>query len=239
MQADEIMTRNVLTVPPDATIEATARLMLDNRISGLPVVGADGKVVGIVTEGDFLRRAELGTERRRSRWLEFLLGPGMIAEEYAHSHGRKVAEAMTREVASVPENTPVEDIVRLMERRRIKRVPVLRDGILVGIVTRANLLRAFASLAGQVPAAAAGDVAIRERLLAEIDRQTWAPRSSIDIVVRNGIVHFWGVILHGAQRQALRVVAENIPGVKGVEDNMVWVEPMSGLIVGAPPGNPG
>ena len=239
MLASDVMTRNVLTVAPDATIEAAVRLMLEHRISGLPVTGDGGRVVGMVTEGDFLRRAELGTERRRPRWLEYLLGPSVIADEYTHSRGRKVAEVMTRELASVAEDTPVEDIVRLMERHRIKRVPVLRDGVLVGIVTRANLLRALAALAGEAPAASAGDVAIREQLMAEIVRQTWTPLSSVDVVVRNGIVQLWGVILDDAQRQALKVAAENIPGVKGVEDNMVWVEPFSGIVVDAPRGRPG
>jgi CBS-domain-containing membrane protein len=211
----------------------------DRVITAHAVTGADGRVVGMVTEGDFLRRAELGTERRRPRWLEYLLGPGLIADEYAHSRGRKVAEVMTREVASVDEATPVEAIVRLMERHRIKRVPMLRDGALVGIVTRANLLRALASLAAVAPASDPGDVAIRDRLLAEIERQTWTPRSSIDVVVRNGIVQLWGVTLDDAQRQALKVAAENIPGVRGVEDNMVWIEPFSGFVVDPPAGKAG
>ena len=234
MHAGDIMTRKVLTVAPEATVDAAMRLMLDNRISGLPVVGVSGQLGGMVTEGDFLRRAELGTERRRPRWLEFLLGPGRIADEYAHTHGRKVVEVMTLDVASVAEDTAVEEIVRLMERRRIKRVPVLRGETLVGIVTRANLLRALASLAAEAPSAAAGDVAIRERLLAELERQTWTPRSSVDVVVRNGVVQLWGVVLDEAQRRALKVAAENVPGVTAVEDNTVWVEPISGFVLDPP-----
>jgi CBS domain-containing protein len=233
MHAADIMTRKVLTVAPEATIDAAMRSMLDNAISGLPVVDAGGRLVGMVTEGDFLRRAELGTERRRPRWLEILLGPGRIADEYAHSRGRKVAEVMTREVTSVAEDTPAAEVVRLMERRRIKRVPVLRDGALVGIVTRANLLRALASIAAAAPAAA-GDRAIRERLLAELERQSWTPQSSIDVTVRNGVVQLWGIILDEAQRRALRVAAENVPGVTAVEDNTVWVEPFSGFVVDPP-----
>lgn len=230
MHAADIMTSKVLTVAPEADIAAAMRLMLDNAISGLPVVDAGGRLVGMVSEGDFLRRAELGTERRRPRWLEILLGPGRIADDYAHSRGRNVAEVMTQDVASVAEDTPVDELVRLMERRRIKRVPVLRDGALVGIVTRANLLRALASIAGAVPAAA-GDRVIRERLLAELERQSWTPRSSIDVVVRNGVVQLWGIILDEAQRRALKVAAENVPGVTAVEDNTVWVEPFSGAVV--------
>ncbi len=234
MHAADIMTSKVLTVAPEATIDAAMRLMLDNAISGLPVVDAGGQLVGMVTEGDFLRRAELGTERRRPRWLEILLGPGRIADEYAHSRGRKVAEVMTRDVTSVAGDTPVAELVRLMERRRIKRVPVLRDGALVGIVTRANLLRALASVAAAAPSA--GDRAIRERLLAELERQSWTPRSSIDVVVRNGVVQLWGIILDEAQRRALKVAAENVPGVTAVEENTVWVEPFSGFVVD-PPGD--
>jgi CBS domain-containing protein len=206
--------------------------MLQRDISGLPVVDELGQLVGIVTEGDFLRRAETGKERRRPRWLTFLLGPGRLAQEYVHTHGRKVAEVMTPDVASVTEYTALGEIVRLMERRRIKRVPVTRDGKLVGIVSRGNLLRAMASLAGEVVASSTGDNEIRDRLLAEFTKQPWVPQVSTNVIVRNGIVHLWGVIFEEEQRQAMIVAAENIQGVKGVEDHLVWVEPTSGLVIG-------
>jgi CBS domain-containing protein len=192
--------------------------MLQYAISGLPVVGATGHLVGIITEGDFLRRPETGTGRRhRPRWLEFLLGPRRLADEYVHSHSRKVEEVMTREVVTVAEETPVGEIARLMERHRIKRVPVIRDNRVVGIVSRANLLRGLARLADEAPTATANDLALREQILAELDAQAWGRRAPIDIVVRNGIVQLWGPVSDERVAQALRVAAENVPGVKSVE----------------------
>jgi CBS domain-containing protein len=234
MKASDVMTPTILSVPPDAALLQAVRLMLQHHISGLPVVDADGKLVGIVTEGDLLRRVEIGTQRKRPRWLEFLIGPGRLATEYAHACGRKVHEVMTREVQTVGAEAPLDEIVQLMERHRIKRVPVVRDGKLVGIVTRANLLRALASVAREVAPASADDRAIREHLLAELQKQPWAPIALIDVVVRNGVVQLWGAITDERQREALNVAAENVPGIKDVEDHLVWVEPTSGLVFTAP-----
>lgn len=232
MQVSDVMTRPVVTTTPDATIEQAIRSMLGHGISGLPVIDDTGTLTGIVTEGDFLRRAESGTERHRPRWLEFLLGPGRIAKEYAHTHGRRVEEVMTCDVVTVAEDTPLEDAVRLMERHRVKRLPVLRDGRPVGIVSRADLLHL---LLGSMERMAARDTDehIRDRLLAELNAQTWAPQASIEVVVRNGDVDFRGVIVDERQREALRVAAENIPGVGRVRDHLVWVEPISGYVVEA------
>ena len=209
------------------------RLMLQNKISGLPVVDADGHLVGIVTEGDFLRRAETTTERRRPAWIEFLVGPGRLADEYVHTHARKIADVMTRDPYTITEDTSLEDVVQLMEKYRIKRLPVVRGKLLVGIVSRANLLHALASLAPTVPASAATDESIRERLMAEIQQQKWAPVGFINVIVRNGVVELWGTITDERERQALIVAAQNIPGVKQVVDHVVWVEPMSGVAIGA------
>jgi CBS domain-containing protein len=234
MKAADVMTRQVMTIEADAPIAKAVRLMLQNRISGLPVVDPSGRLVGIVTEGDFLRRAETGTEVRRPRWLEFLLGPGRGASEYVRTHARKVAEVMTPNVASVAEDTPVDEIVRLMEHRRIKRVPVVQDRKVVGIVSRANLLRVLAGLIVELPPATVDDTALRERILAELDTQSWAPRAGIEVMVRHGVVELWGAILDERERQALRVAAENVPGVKAVHDHLCWVEPMSGWFIEAP-----
>src|SRR6187549_447638 len=141
-------------------LAAAIRIMLQSRISGLPVTNSDGRLVGILTEGDFLRRIETGTQRRRPRWLEYLVGPGRLADEYTRSHGRKVREIMTFDVLSVTEDTPLDEVVRLMEKRRIKRLPVVRGNEVVGIVSRANLVHALAGLAREVKPAAAGDQAI-------------------------------------------------------------------------------
>src|SRR5665647_732954 len=234
MKAEDVMTRDVISVDPDATVLLAARLMLQHHISGLPVIDKKGNLVGILSEGDFLRRRETHTEHRRSRWLEFLMGPGRIAAEYTHSHGNKVSEAMTTDVVSVNEFTLLEEIVELMERRRVKRVPVLCGSEVVGIVTRSNLMRAMVSLARHASPQAADDGSIRDQLLAELQKEQWAPIAMTNVVVHDGTVELWGVIADERQRAALKVAAENIPGVKAVKDHMVWVEPNTGMTIEAP-----
>jgi len=221
MKASDVMTRVVISAAPDATVLQAARQMLQHHISGLPVIDKAGNLVGVLSEGDFLRRRETHTERRRSRWLEFLMGPGKIAAEYTHSHGSRVAEVMTTNVYTVSEDTALEDIVELMERRRIKRVPVLRRGKVAGIVTRSNLMHAMVSLARTEPKAAKDDTAIREKLLTEMQKEEWAPVAMTNVVVRDGIVELWSAILDERQREALKMAAENIAGVKAVKDHLV------------------
>ena len=227
MQVRDVMTRNVITVKPEESILIAARQMLQHRVSGLPVVDATGALVGIVTEGDFLRRGEIGTARRRPKWLEFVIGPGRLADEYVRSSGRKVAEVMTPDPSTIDEDAPLESVVELMERRRIKRLPVVRNGRLVGIVSRANLMHALASLAGTAPPPAIGDAAIRERALAALAPHNWA--FGVNIVVKNGSAELWGTITDERERQACIVAVENVAGVKAVHDHLVWVEPMSGM----------
>jgi CBS domain-containing protein len=234
MKAANIMTHNVISVRPETTILQAADLMLQHRISGLPVVDSDGHVVGIVTEGDFLRRVETDTQPQRPRWVQFLLGPGRLAEEYVRSSSRKIEDVMTQPVHTIGEGMPLSDVVELMEHHRIKRLPVLRDHKLVGIVSRANLLHALASLAREIESTPGDDEAIRERLLAELNQQSWAPLGLIDVIVRNGTVEFWGTLLDERKRRALIVAAENVRGVKGVRDHLVWVEPISGVAIGPP-----
>jgi CBS domain-containing protein len=230
MKASDVMTTRVISIESDAPIMRAVRLMLQNRISGLPVVGRKGELVGMVTEGDFLRRGEIGTQRHRNRWLEFLVGPGRLANEYVHARGRKVEEVMTRELVTVTEDTELDEVVRLMERHRIKRLPVLRGDKLVGIVTRANIMHALVSLAAVAKAPPAGDdAAIREQILAEFQRQSWAPMTNV--TVRDGVVELWGTIVDEREREALIVAVENVPGVKTVHDHLVWIEPNSGLVI--------
>jgi CBS domain-containing protein len=234
MRAVDVMTVNPVSISPDESIVEAIRLMLQRKFSGLPVVDATGALVGIVTEGDLLRRTETGTQRKRPRWIEFLIGSGKLANEYVHASGRKVHDVMTYDVHTVTEDTPLGDIVQQMERHQIKRLPVVRGGKLVGIVTRANVLRALASVIGETkPVAAADDAGIRARIYAELQKQPWAPVNMLDVVVRDGIAHLWGVVLDERQREAIHVVAENTPGVKGIEDHLVWVEPMSGMAIPA------
>lgn len=234
MKAKDVMTQRVVSIEPGATVLKAARLMLQKKISGLPVIDANHNLVGIVTEGDLLRRAETSTERQRPRWLEFLLGPGRLADEYVHSHGRKVDEVMTRDLKTIAEDTPLDKIVQLMERYRIKRLPVMRGRRIVGIVSRANLLHALASLARDAREPLGDDRTIRERLLNELNKEKWAPFALVNVVVRDGIVELWGAITDERERQALVVVAENTPGVKGVRDHLAWIEPTSGMVMYAP-----
>jgi len=231
MKARDVMTPRVISVEADAPILRAVRLMLQNRISGLPVVGPRGELVGMVTEGDFLRRGETDTERHRSRWLEFVVGPGRLAEEYARARGRKVDEVMTAEPVTVTEDTPLDEAVRMMERHHIKRLPVVREGKLVGIVSRADIMHALVSLAPEAKEVT-DDAGIRARILAEYQNQFWAPR--VNVVVRDGVVDIWGTIADERERQAIVVAAENVPGVKVVHDHVVWIEPNSGFIFQSP-----
>jgi len=231
MQIQDIMTQYVISVDPDDTVARAVRLMLQEHISGLPVIEKSGQLVGVVTEGDFLRRAETGTQRIRPRWLEFIAGPGRIADEYVHTHSRKVRDVMTPEPLTIGEDASLADAVSLMEKRRVKRLPVVRDGKVVGIVSRANLLRALVSAAIEPTPARADDKTIREHIVAELKAAKWAPVAMIDVVVKDGVVDLWGTITDERERQALIVVAENTPGVKRVNDHTVWVEPMSGMVI--------
>jgi len=234
MKAKDIMTGRVISVSPDASIFEAAHLMLQNRISGLPVVDSAGALVGMVTEGDFLRRTETGTEKHRPRWIEFILGPGRAAADFTHSHGRKVDEVMSDNPLSVSEHSSVEEIVELMERHRIKRVPVTRDKRVVGIVSRANLVRAMLPAAKAAQPVAQSDLDIQNRIKKELDSQKWAPVALVDVTVNKGVVDLWGTIMDERDRKALQVLAENVSGVKAVNDHTVWIEPMSGFVLEGP-----
>jgi CBS domain-containing protein len=234
MKVADVMTYRVISVTPEVSVLEAARLMLQAKISGLPVVNYSGDLVGIVTEGDFLRRGETGTAKRRPRWLEFVTSPGKLAEEYTRSHGNKVAEIMTPDPQTVTEDTPLKDAVELMERHHIKRLPVLRDGKPVGIVSRANLMRGLIGLAHSAKPVEAADWAIRDQIMVEFKRQPWAPVYAIDVNVRNGIVDLRGTILDERERRALIVAAENVPGVKEVRDHLALIEPRSGMLIYKP-----
>jgi CBS domain-containing protein len=231
MLAGDVMTRKVISVASDASAMQAGTLMLKHQISGLPVVDSSGILLGIISEGDFLRRAELGTQRRRPRWLAFLIGPGRLASEYVHACGRKVKEIMTPNPYTVTEATPMSEVVQLMERHRIKRVPVVCGRRLVGIVSRADLLRALARLARATETVATNDAEICERVMAELRKQSWASPDLINVIVRDRIVELQGTITEDSARQAMVVAAENVPGVRAVHDHLVWVEPVSGMTV--------
>lgn len=227
------MTRPVITVTPDTTIVEAATVMLQRHVSGLPVVDASGKLVGVVSEGDFIRRAEIGTGRRRGRWLRFVLGPGKSASDFVHEHGRKVSEIMSTSPLTITEDTALAEIVALMEKNHVKRLPVMRGHQLVGIVSRANLLRAVASLARQIPDPTADDDHIRNRVIDGLEKNDWCP-FGLGVIVKDGIVHLSGVITEEGSRQAAVVAAENVQGVHKVHDHLCWVDTMSGMYLNSP-----
>jgi CBS domain-containing protein len=229
MRAIDVMTINVITVGADTSVQAVAKLLSEKGISGVPVVDAADQLIGIVSEGDLLHRVETGTEhrsdreasRRRSWWLDRSGSAQELARDYLKSHGRKAEDVMTREVISVTETTELADVATLLETKRIKRVPVVRDGKLVGIVSRANLVRALAATNSQ-PAADVDDRAIRRKLLSELKTQEWFKSWAADILVKDRVVHFWFSHDESEQeREALRVAAENIAGVRRVEEHIV------------------
>jgi CBS domain-containing protein len=238
MKVKDVMTAPVISVEPDASIWEAVRIMLQRHISGLPVIDKGGRLVGMVSEGDFLRRAETGTQRQRPHWLEFLMAPRRLAEEYTRTHGRKIQDIMTPNPLTVTEGTPLDEVVGTMEKRRIKRLPVVRGNDVVGIVTRANLVHALAGVARELMPTTASDEGIRERLLTELAKEAWAPVGLIDVVVRNGVVELWGTITEERQRQALIAAAENVPGVKAVRDHLGWVDVMSGVLMYQPNEDP-
>ncbi|PAY10585.1 MULTISPECIES: CBS domain-containing protein [Bradyrhizobium] len=230
MRAHQIMARHVITVGTEASILDAAKLMMDHHISGLPVVDAAGKLVGILSETDFLRRSEIGTQRSRPRWLRFLLGSGSAATDFVHERGRKVGEIMSYDPITVTEQTPLPDLVELMEKKSIKRLPVMRDRQLVGIVTRSDLLRAVASVAHEIPDPTADDKHIHDRIVRALDAANWCPLG-LQVSVRNGVVHLRGIIMDERARQAAIVAAENAAGVKEVHDHLCYVDTYSGFYI--------
>lgn len=233
MRAHHIMTKHCTTVTPHTTIEQAAKIMLQTHISGLPVMDDAGRLVGIVSESDFLHRGEIGTGRKRPKWLQFFVGPGKAASEFVHERGRRVEDIMTPDPTTVDEETPLEELVRLMEKNDIKRLPVMSGKTLKGIVTRSNLLQAVASMAHEIPDPTADDDHIRERILRTVDKTDWRP-IGFEVTVRNGIVHLHGIITTDEARQATIVAAENTAGVKQVHDHLCFVDTYSGFYVESP-----
>jgi CBS domain-containing protein len=226
MHASDIMTRTLVTVGPRSTLSEAITKMVEARVSGLPVVDLAGRLVGVLTEGDLLRRAELSTEKQRSKWQQFLRGPARNAAEYVATHSHHVDDVMTTDIASVSEIDGIDQVVALMEQRGIRRVPVLRGDVVVGIISRADLIRVIGEALGARADARKDDPAIREALLGELKKQNWFGAQSVSIVVENGTVTLDGVLFDDAARAALVVAAENVPGVKKVIDRTSFVEPV-------------
>jgi CBS domain-containing protein len=226
MKVRDIMSTKVVTVSPSTTVREIAGLMVEKHVSGLPVLSENGTLVGMVSEGDLLRRPELGTQRQRRRWVSFFSGVDEQAREFTKSHALRAGDVMTQQVIHVAEETPLADVVGLMEKHNIKRLPVLSDGKLVGIVSRADLLRALAARqADPLPPPAKSDASIRAAMNGVLKNEEWAMSAMVNVIVSDGVVNLWGVIDSDDQRQALRVAAENIPGVTAVEEHLSFSLP--------------
>lgn len=222
MKAADIMVSNVITVSPDQEVQEVAEILLKHRISGAPVLDGAGALVGIISEGDLMRRAEAGTERHRSWWLRLLMGREGLAAAYIREHSRKVADVMSRDVVTAAPDTPVGDIAELLESRGIKRVPIVQDGKVVGIVSRANLLQALAALRRQTTAdKPVSDTALRQAVLQRLQAEPWTRTSLLNVTVHGGNVDLWGVVDSATEKKALRVAAEITPGVLSVSDGII------------------
>ena len=221
-------TYGAIGVPETATLGEAVETLLRSHVSALLVFGAGRELVGVLSEGDLLRRSELGTERKRPRWVEFLLSGGRLAEAYVRTHGRKVSEIMTTSVVAVSEDADLSEAVDLMLRHNVKRLAVMRGNVVVGVISRSDLLKGLlAALPGQ--AAQASDAEIKQAILAEFDKLGWTPRTSVRVEVADGVVTFAGAITDERLRSALKVIAENTPGCVAVRDHLAWIEPNSGI----------
>ncbi len=231
MKAVDVMTRDVVSIDADRPVRDVAQLLLDRHISAVPVVDPVGRLLGLVSEGDLLRRVEAGTERRRAGWRSLIATGPHLAAEYTKAHGRRASDIMTREVVTATEDASLRDVADLLEQHRIKRVPVVRDHVVVGIVSRADILRALLAAKPEDVryAPAVDDDVILLRLQAELRNQKWARSRGMQVAVRDGVVELSGSILSEAERTALRVAAERIPGVRKVEDKMTPVEAAPGM----------
>lgn len=221
MKASDIMATDVIAVSPETSVQEVAELLLKHHISGLPVVDADRRVVGLVSEGDLLRRAEAGTGHERSWWLKLLMGREGLATEYIREHSRKVADVMSREVITVEPDALVSEVAELLECHRIKRTPVVKDGRLVGVVSRANLLHALAAMRRDLPAKPVADSDLRKTIMARLAAEPWVQSSLVNVTVSDGVADVWGIVDSAAEKQALRIAVETAPGVKAVNDNLI------------------
>jgi CBS domain-containing protein len=221
MNAADVMTHSVITVTPETSVIEIAQLLVEKNVSAVPVVDGSGTVVGIVTEGDLLRRKELASERRHHPVAAFLMSNLALEQEYIHSHGSKASDIMRHHVITAAPATSLADIVELFEKHHIKRVPIVENGSLVGIVSRVDLVRALAATKPAATPARVSDRKIRRQLIGELSRHRWSRYHGNNVTVGDGVVHFWGLVDTPAEFDALRVAAERIPGVRGVCDHTV------------------
>jgi CBS domain-containing protein len=230
MLVRDVMTYGVIGVSEDTSLTEAVETLLRSRVSAVFVFDAEHTLAGVLSEGDLLRRGELGTEKERPRWLDFLLTGGRLAEDYARDHGRRAREIMTKDVATIAEDAELTQAVDLMLRRRVKRLPVVRGDAVVGVISRSDLLKGLLAALPK-PGAQRSDAEIKTAIQAELDKLTWAPRASVQVIVDKGAVTFEGAITDERLRDGLRVIAENTPGVVAVHDRLAWIEPNSGFYV--------
>lgn len=231
MQVDEVMTTAVATVRADASISDAIAIMEARHVSGLPVVDGRDALVGMLTEGDLLKRVETGTAgHRRAGWLDVVLGSGRSASDYVRTHSRYVSDLMSQEVVTATEGTSLEEVVALMEKRHIKRLPITRDAKLIGIVSRADLVHALGRALRTEAMGGSPDAVIQERLQSYLKRQGWFVAGDVSFTVRQGVVTFNGVFSDQHTPAALRVAAQNTAGVTAVEDKLEWIDPVVGVV---------
>ncbi len=226
MQAADVMTKDVITVSPETEIREIVELLIQHRISALPVVTADQRVVGIVSEGDLMRRIENKTDKRDSWWLSVLFSGSNDVEKYIKSHGRKAADIMTPNPVSISDDTPLYKIAQTLEKHHIKRVPVVKDGKLVGIVSRANLLQGFAvAYSDSTAAGSDDDQTLRNKVQHELTAEVGLAAGKINVVVSEGEVQLWGLVESAAEKKAAELAAESVKGVKRVTNNLGVASP--------------
>lgn len=219
MKVGDIMVKDVVAVGPETAVREVATLMLERRISGVPVIDAERRVLGIVSEGDLIRRPEIETDHARTGWLGIFVSAEDRARDFVKSHGRKAGEVMTRPALCVAPDTPLTEVVRLMERNRVKRLVVVEHGKLAGLVTRADLLRAMVAHQ-DVALAESSDKALCRRIEEMLRDEDWANSAYVYVRVEDGVAHLWGTVESAAQREALIVAVRGVPGVKDVAPHL-------------------
>lgn len=220
MQARDVMTKDVVTVGPETTVGDIAALLVTHRIGAVPVVADDRRLLGIVSQTDLVHRSETGTEKRRKWWLEAFADPDAKAREYVKSHGQKAQDVMTRVVVSVSETASLAEVADTLDTHRVRQVPVVASGRLVGMVSRADMVRALAEVSITAPAARPEGGALQKAIWDQIKAQPWLKTSYVNLAVKDGVVDLWGAVDSEDQRRALRVLVEGVPGVTKVEDNV-------------------
>jgi CBS domain-containing protein len=225
MRVKDAMTKPAIGVLPQASVSEALDKMTRSRFSGLPVINEAGSLVGIVSESDFLRRWELGTESSPLHWLEEFVLPGKSADIYTRTHARRIEEIMSREVATVDENASLGEAVRLMESRRVKRLPVVKEGKVVGMITRADFVRALALFIREpYNDTVVTDAEIKERIQSEMRAQPWAPVATVRFTVKDGVVTLEGTLSYWVHRDAIHALVENVDGVREIHDHTEWAE---------------